>query len=190
MPPAGVTGFRKLELTAFPHGKASHEKEHDALGRATERRCAAYKGIVRPLLEYCAPVWSPHQLKYTHMLEMIQRRAARFTLNKYHNTSSVTNMLHDLGWESLQSRRTRIDFTTFYKIQHGLAAVPIPPIVQRPQRTRPDATHRFQAPYCSTEAYRHSFFRRVIRQWNLLPVETASLDSLSTFKAVLAKHPF
>ena len=62
----------------------------------------AYKALVRPVPEYCAPVWDPHHKKYTQKLEMVQRRAARFTLNRYHNTSTVTNMLSSLQWEPLQ----------------------------------------------------------------------------------------
>jgi hypothetical protein len=35
-------------------------------------------------------------------IERVQRRAARFVTNKYHNTSSVGNMLQHLEWRSLQ----------------------------------------------------------------------------------------
>ena len=33
---------------------------------------------------------------------MVQRRAGRFTLNRYHNTSSLTSMLDELNWETLE----------------------------------------------------------------------------------------
>ena len=40
----------------------------------------AYKGLVRPILEYCSPVWDPYRIKkYTHSVEMVQRRAARLS---------------------------------------------------------------------------------------------------------------
>ena len=54
-----------------------------------------------------------------HKIEMVQRRAARWTLKKYHNTSSVSDMLQDLGWRSLEQRRADARLTLLYKIHHG-----------------------------------------------------------------------
>ena len=54
---------------------------------------------------------------------MVQRRAARFTLNRYHNTSSVTSMLDELSWDTLNSRRIKLQLTNLYKIQHNLIDV-------------------------------------------------------------------
>jgi hypothetical protein len=34
-------------------------------------------------------------------IEMVQRRAARYVVNRYHNTSSVTSMLKELKWPTL-----------------------------------------------------------------------------------------
>ena len=36
-----------------------------------------YKSLVRPYLEYCTPVWSPHYVKDKHMLEKVQHRFTR-----------------------------------------------------------------------------------------------------------------
>ena len=39
---------------------------------------AAYKGMVRPILEYGSSVWDPHPDKLQEELEKVQNRAARF----------------------------------------------------------------------------------------------------------------
>ena len=70
-----------------------------------DMRVKAYKTIVRPTMEYCSSVWDPHVKQQASSLEMVQRRAARWATSRYHNTSSVNDMLHELRWRSLSQRR-------------------------------------------------------------------------------------
>ena len=83
----------------------------------------AYQSIVRPKLEYNCCTWDPHHQYQIHQLEMVQRRAARYVTNRYHNTSSVNSMLQDLNWPTLQQRRLRTRLIFFYKITHNLVAI-------------------------------------------------------------------
>ena len=62
-----------------------------------ETKSSAYVTLVLPHLEYCASIWSPHTNQSKQKLEMVQRRSARYCTNRYHNTSSVTDMLQDLN---------------------------------------------------------------------------------------------
>jgi hypothetical protein len=41
-----------------------------------------YKTLVRPILEYAVPMWSPYLVKDVKALESVQRRASRMALNK------------------------------------------------------------------------------------------------------------
>ena len=105
--------------------------------RNVQAKSLAYKVLVRPTLEYCCPVWDPHRKNQEYQLEIVQRRAARFVLGRYHNTSSVTDMLQQLNWESLCQRRAKMRLTMFCKSQHALVALPLPAVVQLPIRPRP-----------------------------------------------------
>ena len=59
---------------------------------STERtKTSAYRSMVRPLLEYCSTVWSPYNQEDIKKIEMVQRRAASYVTNRYHNTSNVTS---------------------------------------------------------------------------------------------------
>ena len=62
----------------------------------------AYKAFVHPQLEHAASAWDPYSKKNIAKTEAVQRRAARFILNKYRNTSSVNSMLEALGWFTLE----------------------------------------------------------------------------------------
>jgi len=72
---------------------------------------SCYKSLVIPILEYACTIWNPHTRKDILNLEKIQRWASRFVTNRY---SCVTNLINNLGWESLQSRRSHLKVAMIY----------------------------------------------------------------------------
>ena len=55
---------------------------------------AAYKGMVRPILEYGSSIWDPHPDKPQEELEKVQNRAARCVLRNYvYEIGSMTGIL-------------------------------------------------------------------------------------------------
>ena len=64
-----------------------------------------YRIMVRPIMEYAGTSGHPIQKKNIQILEAVQRRAARFVKNNYSNFSSVTDMMRDLEWPTLEERR-------------------------------------------------------------------------------------
>ena len=68
-------------------------------------------------------IWDPHTRTQINQIEKVQRRAARYVTNRYHNTSSVTDMLQNLNWPSLEITRTRVRLIMFYKIIHHVVAI-------------------------------------------------------------------
>ena len=67
---------------------------------------AAYKGLVRPVLDYGSSVWDPPGVVLQEELESVQQRAAIFVTGNYnYETGSMTGILGQLKWESLKKRR-------------------------------------------------------------------------------------
>ena len=60
----------------------------------------AYTTLDRPILEYAIEVWDHQFLIYK--IEMVQRRAARWVLSDCRFQSSVTAMIDELGWATLE----------------------------------------------------------------------------------------
>ena len=81
------------------------------LGRNVSRcpttiKAQCYNIFVRPTLEYASNIWSPSKKGSINKVEaVVQRRFARFATGDYQRTSSVTAMLQQLQWQTLQSRR-------------------------------------------------------------------------------------
>ena len=79
---------------------------------------AAYKGLVRPVLDYGSSVWDPRPpgVVLQEELESVQKRAARFLTGNYsYETGSMTGILGQLKWESLKKRRKDDRLILLYK---------------------------------------------------------------------------
>ena len=77
---------------------------------------AAYKGLVRPVLDYGSLVWDPPGVVLQEELESVQKRAARFVTGNYdYETGSMTGILGQLKWESLKKRRKDNRLILLYK---------------------------------------------------------------------------
>ena len=146
----------------------------------------AYKAIVRPKLEYSSSVWDPHTKCQKDQIEKVQRRAARFTTNRFHNTSSVSNMIHSLNWPSLEIRRTRARLIMFYKIIHqNVAIYPVNLLFPADPRTRYSSIYGYKIISTTTDQYKYSFFPRTVSQWNLLPLNMQQADTVDSFKSMV-----
>ena len=83
----------------------------------------AYKTLVRPKLEYTAPIWSPYCKTQIQQVEKVQRTAARRTCRRWRNTSSVGEILDELQWPTLEARRDQSSLLFFHKIHCGTMSI-------------------------------------------------------------------
>ena len=54
---------------------------------------------------------------------MVQRGAARYVSNRFHYTSSVSSILEELKWPTLEERRRKARLVLMYKIVNGLVKI-------------------------------------------------------------------
>ena len=93
---------------------------------------AAYKNMVRPILEYGSTVWDPHCDGLNDELENVQKRAARFVTGNYsYETGSMTGILEELKWETLQKRTKDNRLILLYKGLKGKARIPTDDLIPR-----------------------------------------------------------
>ena len=142
----------------------------------------AYKTFVRPILEYSSTVWDPESSVNINKLEAVQRRAARFTLNRYHNTSSVSAMIESLKWPSLRHRRKVSRLVMMKKILDNEAVVNRDNIIPAPSRNRRGHSQQLRQIQCKRDYRQQSFVPKTIKDWNSLPEATVASGTLETFK--------
>ena len=142
------------------------------------------------------PIQRRTDKKKKKKIENVQRRSARFVLNRYKQTTSVTTLLSYLGWTSLQSRRKIARLTMLYKILNNMAQVDFgrlnktqEPKVRAPaKRDRRARSHQLARIQCLRNYRRHSFLPRTIPDWNdSLPEAVAGATSLDVFTSGVRK---
>ena len=158
------------------------------LRKTSQKICQqAYFSLARPHLEYCCSVWNPHTNKHISKIEAVQRRAARFTLQRYRRMDSVSAMIQHLKWESLERRRNAASLHLMYKIQNNTVAINAhhytAPMIA--SKTRQYHSKKLLAIPSRTQLYQNSFFPRTVTAWNALSKITLDATSLEGVKGAL-----
>ena len=118
-----------------------------------------YASLVRPIVEYASVAWSPQMAKDISATESIQWRAVRFIFNDYPRNSSVSAIIADLNWQSLEERHIINDLTMFYKINFNVVNISFPPEINLGfQGTRRSHDYKFMPLSSSVNAYKYSSF--------------------------------
>ena len=122
-------------------------------------------------------------------IEKVQGRAARFVSHNFRRKASVSEMLHDLGWQSLDGRRQDQRLVLFYKIINGLASVETEDfLTPADSRTRKNHSYKLKHLWANCDSYRFFFFPATISNWNNFPFGIEKVDSVEGFKLKLKEH--
>ena len=113
-----------------------------------------------------------------------------FAFKNFNKTASVTDMLSDLKWDTLETRRKKSRLTLTYKLSHNLVDINTEEhlIPNSEKRTRNSHAFKYRMPKVSKDVFKFSFFPRAITEWNSLPADLVNCKSLSDFKLNLGKH--
>ena len=131
-------------------------------------------------------VWDPHHAREILDLEKVQRRVAWWVMNDYGRFSSVTSMLDQLSWPTLQTRRKLSRLQTLHKVFCHKLSLTIPPYYLLMTRsTRQYHSLHYILPNSSTTSYLNSYFSKTINDWNLLPTDLIEVEDTDTFKTRL-----
>ena len=147
---------------------------------------------VRPKVEYNSAVWSPSLKTDIAKIESIQKSYTRtIFLRCGVPFTSYEDRLTKLNLLSLQNRRKLIDILLMYKIVYGLSDLKFDnffeykniPYALRGNDLKVDVKNSYR---CSQ--FESSFFFRITKLWNSLPVNLVRSSTFETFKSKLKYH--
>ena len=117
---------------------------------------------------------------------MVQRRAARWVLNRYDRLDSVNDMLYCLNWKTLQSRRSIARLSMLYKMRNNLTYADknmLQPVSYKSTRS---SEHAYKLPTASCDYFKFSVYPRTLLAWNQLPRDITLSKSLVLFKEAIS----
>ena len=153
----------------------------------------AFITYVRPLVEYCSFIWSPHQISYIDKIERIQRYFTRRVLNRtglFFKRLLYTKRVLLLNLESLEIRRIKSDLKMCYKILNGLCDLDVTKFFLFAPISSVTRGHnkKLIKPICHSNWQLNFFSSRVVNYWNSLPPEFVNAKSIGSYSNKLSSH--
>ncbi len=145
-----------------------------------------YKSLVRPLLEYSIPAWSPHYVKDKFLLERVQHRFTRMIKGmkslEYEERLAVLNL-----W-SLEERRNRADLIEIYKALKGLTSPSMKAMFLLCDDTRTRGhSLKLGKGRCNSDLRKFFLSERVVERWNKLDQSAIDSQTINQFKNSLQR---
>ena len=163
--------------------KLSELIRRKVINKNKEEMIILYKTIVRPVLDYCVPVWRPYLKKDVIKLEKVQRNFTKMI--KECKGLGYEERLELLGLTTLEERHTRADLIQVYKILHDEDKVFLDEFLVRSTRQGRKNSMKLYKKRCLKDITRMSFTYRVIDVWNNLPELVVSAVNINEFKGRL-----
>ena len=154
-----------------------------------------FKALVRPHLEYGAPVWSPHLQKYNDLIENVQRRASKRVAGL--SDLDYPNRLRKLNMPTLAYRRVRGDMIQTFKLlrenlKEGGYDRSLPDLLSTEKESRYESKNKgtYHLPILrfKNPLREHSFSLRIRKLWNSLPLQTKMSENIKEFEKSLDDH--
>ena len=134
-----------------------------------------YKSLIQPHFEYASAVWDNLDVTLCQKLQKLQNRAARIITKSDYDIRS-TDILRDLGWENLESRRYDLKKRLVIRVMKGEAPQYMIKLLKTKHRgtsfTLRNSDNKLDVKKPRTDCYKGSFSYSGAVLWNSLPAET------------------
>ena len=160
-------------------------------------KTTAYQAMIRSLIEYGSPIWSPRHKWLIKSIESIQRKATNFILcnaryDSPHHINYKTRLL-TLNLLPASYRREILDLTLFLKSYHGKVNYDVRQYLEfddrdiGPRTRQQDRGTRLKTNLTKLSSTSNFFPYRVCKIWNSLP-DNIRLALKNTFEPLIIKQ--
>ena len=150
-----------------------------------------YKSYVRPHVEFAVPAWNPWSRGDVEVLENVQKRLVKQIQGL--KGASYEDRLTELGMESLEERKAKIDIVQTFKIIHRHENVQRSTWFELLDAERQHRTRLAQgglslvAKRARLDLRQNFFSHKTVNMWNKLSPEQRSYSSVASFKHRIKK---
>ena len=147
-----------------------------------------FKGLVRPHLEYAAPIWSPHFKKHIDLIENVQIRGTKMVPGLPKKVKDYPKRLRALKLPTLAYRRLRGDMIQVYKLTSGGYDDSLPELLIKSETGLRGHDKKLFKDRPMKDIRKYSFTQRVADLWNKLPQRVVGAVDVENFERELDNH--
>ena len=142
-----------------------------------------YKAFLRPLVDYGDIVYDqPQNESLCEKIESVQYKAALAITGAIQETSS-DKLYHELGLESLKSRRWYKCLSCMFKIMKREAPNYLINLIPKCEQTITTRNNHIPNYYCRVDCFKYSFFPSTLNDWFKLDNNIRNSESIEIFKS-------
>ena len=147
-----------------------------------------FKTLVRPHLEYAAPVWSPYQISQKELIENVQRRATKMVPGL--SDLPYPERLRKLNLPTLAYRRVRGDMIQTFKLMNDIDGYDksLPSILEISTTGLGGQSKKLYKQRANKKIRKFYFTNRITSLWNSLPEYVIKSKDLINFEKNLDNH--
>ena len=148
-----------------------------------------YHGLVQSHFDYCSVVWGNCAKILSDKLQRLQNRAVRVLTHSSYD-ADANQLLKELGWDNLETRRQKLKAEMVYKSLNGLAPNYLSSkFIQwsdvNTSYNLHDSDNKLAIPLPRSNHYKNSFAIVVQFLWSSLPSAVRQATSLTSFRRFL-----
>ena len=138
-------------------------------------------------MEYASTVWSPPTLPLIYRKWKLSKEELHGVYRDYNCMSSVTTMLKNLNWRSLDQRHVDSRLITLYKVTYDLVAIPYPSTLPVILGYQDSYIHFHTDRFPLLKKNTGSHISKTIIHWNSLPAKIPVLPTLAQFSGAVCQ---